>query len=225
MENKTPMNQRKLLIVEDTIAEAIYAQAAAARAGYTEFRAVTTLEEALRELPSYDVVVSDLFFPVGAGSTQAYSARFLPFYEAYKKRAFPEIGQEAQCVREAVKAVAEIFELSPEEYVTKKLPALGYNATFVAQIQDAFAGRKNAGKYQQFLGIEQQVREGTLLPLGIIVSERAQQLGKPVVIVTSTYHHDDAFEPIAGQIPCGYVDTLAKGRKDWKKGLEKLVTN
>ena len=47
---------KKILIIEDDIAEAIYAQAEVARAGSRNFRAVTTLSEGLSLMPGYEAL-------------------------------------------------------------------------------------------------------------------------------------------------------------------------
>ncbi|MCA9458979.1 MAG: hypothetical protein KC550_00355 [Nanoarchaeota archaeon] len=56
----------------------------------------------------------------------------------------------------------------------------------------------------------------------------AKQYEIPTVFVTSTYHHDIAFEPIRNKFDFPYVDTLVDDnhggkRKNWKKGIEILL--
>lgn len=66
-------------------------------------------------------------------------------------------------------------------------------------------------------------QSGEQLPLGILVQNEAKQRGIPTVIVTSTYHHDDAFKAIRSDITAPYIDTLVDDRKDWKSGIEKFI--
>lgn len=216
------MKNKKILIVEDNIAEAIHAQAAVVRAGYTDCRAVTNLHESLEILPMYDFVLSDLFFPSGTQDTQSYSARFSPLYASFKERRFPLLDKRVDVVKRAVAAAAELFEVTPQEYVEKIMPQQGTSPKLIQAAQDALAGRVDSARYERFLGIEQKVKSGELLPLGIILAEHAKERGKPVVIVTSTYHHDDAFEPITSLLPCSYVDTLVDNRKNWTAGIAQL---
>jgi hypothetical protein len=55
-------------------------------------------------------------------------------------------------------------------------------------------------------------------PLGILVAERARDLGLPRVIATSTYHHDSLTQPVqdyCGKIPCQLID-CAKDQPEQK---------
>ena len=89
--------------------------------------------------------------------------------------------------------------------------------------RDSLVVVENSENYVRFLGIEEGIRNGTNLPLGIIASEKANELGIPSAIVTSTHHHDDAFEPVRDLIMVPYTDTLVDGRKNWKGGIELLL--
>lgn len=71
------------------------------------------------------------------------------------------------------------------------------------------------------------MRSRALLACGTEVAKLARHLGLPHAVVTSTYHHDMAFEPLReamNGVP--YVDTLdpATGRKGWHQGIELLRT-
>ncbi len=88
---------------------------------------------------------------------------------------------------------------------------------------DAINGRTDYKGYQKFLKIEEEIRTGKFLPLGIITLEKAKELKIPAVLVTSSHHHDDAFEAVADLIEFPYRDSLFAGRKDWKGGIEELL--
>src|SRR3989344_741122 len=109
---------KKILVIEDNVAEAIYAQAELAKAGLKEFRAVTTLSEGLESIQEYDAVLSDLFFPAGNEPREKYSQRFLPLYEQYKQGRFSKLEDNSLVLR-AVQVGAEIFGVTPQEYVNE----------------------------------------------------------------------------------------------------------
>ena len=213
---------KSVLVIEDNIAEAIYAEAELVGAGIEYFRAVTTLADGLEAIPEYDAVLSDLFFPAGNVSTEQYSQRFLPLYEQFKQTRFQKLGQNV--VLRAVEQCAETFGLTSQEYVEDFMPKLNTPPVLLKAARDALAGIQDSERYEKFLKIEKGIRDGTNLPLGIITSERAYQLGRPSAIVTSTYHHDDAFEPVKSLIKFPYRDTLVDGRKDWKGGIKLLLS-
>ncbi len=210
---------KDVLIIEDNVAEVIYAQAELTAIGL-DFRAVTNLSEGLTAMPEYDAVLSDLFFPAGNISTEPYVQRFLPLYENFKRQRFPKLGQSA--VLNAVKQCADTFGIPANDYVENVMAKLNTPPIVLKAARDALAGIKDSEKYDKFLAIEKGIRDGTNLPLGIIASEIAHQQGRPSVIVTSTYHHDDAFEPVKELIKVPYRDTLVAGRKDWKGGIQLL---
>ena len=212
---------QKILIIEDNTAEAIYAQAELAKAGLRDFRTVTTLSEGLEAMPQYDAVLSDLFFPAGNISTEQYSQRFLPLYEQFKQRSFPNLGKD-NAVLGAVQACADAFSITPQAWIDIMAKMNTHPKTLKAA-RDSLSGIKDSEKYETFLKIEKGIRNGTNLPLGIIATERAQELQIPSAIVTSTYHHDYAFEPVRDLIKVSYSDTLVDGKKDWKGGIELLL--
>ena len=213
---------KSVLVIEDNVAEAIYAQAELAKAGCKNFRAVMTLSEGLVAMPQYGAVLSDLFFPAGNSSTGQYSQRFLPLYEQFKQRRFPKL-REDNPVSRAVEACAKVFGVAPREYVENVLTRMNTPPVVLKAARDSLTGITDSERYEKFLKVEEWIRDGTHLPLGIVVSERANELGIPIVIVTSTYHHDDAFEPVRDLVTVPYRDTLVDGRKDWKGGIELLL--
>lgn len=213
---------REVLVIEDNLIEAINAQTELARAGIEDFRSVTTLSEGLEAMSHFDGVLSDLFFPVGNASDEQYIQRFLPLYEQFKSQRFKKRPSDDVILR-AVKACAKAFEVTPEEYVENVMAMLNTPPVLLKAARDAIAGVDDSERYNQFLKIEECVRNGTNLPLGIVALERAKELGIPSVVVTSTYHHDDAFEAVKGLIDVPYRDTLIECQKDWKGGIELLL--
>ncbi len=212
----------ELLIVEDNVAEAIYAQAEAAKAGFKEFTLATNLEEALKAIPTSGAVTSDLFFPAGNISTEVYSKRFLPFYEDYKTRRFLGARKDTIVLR-AVEACAECFGVTPSQYIEDYMAKMATPKSVLNAARDAVRGITDSANYDKLQTIISQVREGSNLPLGIIVVEEAQKIGIPAVIVTSTNHHSLAFEPVRSLITVPYADNLIEGKKDWAGGLARLV--
>lgn len=215
------MKQEKILVIEDNVAEAINAQTELARAGFREFTAVQTLSEGLEQIQRYNGVLSDLFFPAGNTPTKQYSERFLPLYEAYKERRFKEIKDGP--IKKAVEQVSGIFGVTPKEYEEKIAPLFNHPPAMKKAIRDALAGREDSERYEKFSEIEKAIRDGTNLPLGIIACEAASQYRIPAVIVTSTSHHHDSFEPVRSLIHVAYRDALIEGKKDWKGGVEILI--
>jgi len=215
---------KKILVIEDNTAEAIYAQAELARAGFTDFQAVTTLSEGLEAMPGYEALLTDLFFHAGCLPTEPYTQRFLPIYHAYGERRFKTKGRDV--VLRAVKQCAETFGVTPHEYVEDFMAKVGGHLSTPSNVLKAarasLTGVEEPERYTKFLEIEAGVRNGTYLPLGVIATERARELGIPSVIVTSTYHHDDAFEAVRDLVKVPYRDSLVDGRKDWKGGITLL---
>jgi hypothetical protein len=218
------MAQAQLLIVEDRIEEAIYAQGEAAKAGYTELLVATDLETALKYLPSADRVATDLFFPAGNVSTTDFSKRILPLYEDFKRSRFSK-QEGSQVVLRAVCACAEMFGITPKEYVEIYMPKFNTIPSVLRAARDAVAGINDSVRYNQFLTIEEDIRAGRNLPLGIIVAEEAKEKGLPTIIVTSTNHHDHAFEPVRNLITVSYLDNLVEGRKNWEGAMNYLKNN
>lgn len=214
---------KKILIVEDNVAEAIYAQAEVAKAGFRDFTVSTNLESALYELgnKNYDFVLSDLFFPSGNNDNTRYIEKFLPVYESYKDRRFEKINESGP-ISYAVKACCEALKITPEEYL-KLLPTMTDIPMVITAVRDVVKGVKNSERYEQFLTMEDKIRTGTNMPLGIIVCEKTREKNIPTRIITSTYHHDDAFEPVKNLIQVPYYDTLIEGRKNWKSGIKSLL--
>jgi len=211
-----------LLIVEDKLEEAELARETAKKSGFETIVIAHTLQEAQQYLPEAQRVASDLFFPAGDISTQQYIQRFLPIYEAYRERRFKHISKDSP-VLAAVESCAKLFGITPEDYVENFMAKMNTPACVLKAARDSLVGREDAERYKRFLKIEQDIKEGRNLPLGIIALERAAERNLPRVLVTSTNHHNDAFEPVSSLIGTKYFDTLVNRNKDWESAMRYLI--
>ena len=217
------MTNADLLIVEDNIAEAIYAQGDAIKAGYKNLLVATDLETAQNYLPHADRVATDLFFPAGNVSVTDFSKRILPLYENFKKTNFSE--KASGVVLASLEQCAELFSITPKEYVEKFMAKMNTPKSMMKAARDALAGINDSERYDKFLKIESDIREGKNLPLGILVSEQAKEKGLPTVIVTSTNHHDMAFDVVKTLITVPYFYSFNAGRKDWAGAMHYFTKN
>lgn len=219
------MENKKLLIVEDNVAEAIYAQGDAIKAGFKDLVVATNLAEALEYLPKAQLVASDLFFPAGnipAEQMQKYIQRFLPLYSAYKERSCMT-DLKNNPTRKAIEKCAEVFGVTPQEYLDNYMTKMNNPKILMDMARQAMSGIRDPVRYEKLTKIENDLRKGIGLPLGIIVTEQAREKGLANVIVTSTNHHDMAFEPVSNLLGTRYFDSLVDGRKNWKAGIEYLA--
>jgi len=218
---------KKLLIIEDTPEETQYARDVALRAGYVDITVVSTLSDALETMHNYDIVLSDMFFPAGSMPTEQYSTRFMPYYEAdlESRRRYGEfqpIVQEGDVRMQALERNSRMLGITPLEFIERYMVSvIGEEDSQFAY--DVVAGMTDSKKYAQIQQAHDGIRLGVNLPLGIIAMEHAQELGKPVVIVSSLNHHNYAFEPIRSLLTVPYRHGLVQGKKDWQGGLEELL--
>ncbi len=229
------LENKKLLIVEDNVAEAIYAQAEAVKVGFRNIQLVQTLGkfyEVLNYKRNFDYILTDLFFPLGEVISEFTISDYLlnvtQFYDSYADKIFRKIDKNSSPVLGAVNTVSDVMGISPLTYVSEVLPKLDVPEIVLEKAQDAVYGRENSGKYKEFQTILDKIKSGENFPSGYYVSLAAYEEKIPTVIVTSTYHHDIAFEPIRDRLYCPYVDTMIDDeyggkRKDWKQGLEILL--
>lgn len=211
----------KLLVIEDNVAETIHVQTELERAGISDYKTIATLSEGLELMPEYNLVLSDLFFPAGDVSIEEYSQRFMPLYEEFKQRKFMT---NKTVLKKAIEQCARTFDVTPHDYIEKYMTKVNTPKRVMESAREALAGIKDPEGYEKFKKIEAGIRDGTNLPLGIIATERATELGIPSVIVTSTYHHDHSFEPVRNLISVPYCDTLVDGKKNWESGIEQLLS-
>lgn len=214
----------KILVVEDNEA---FREAARS---YLEFRAgieyARDYEEALSRLSSgYNGAVFDCFFPQKTGS----GIRELGL-SAVEKMALQD--PEEVKIRGIISRVGEILTLDKETLPIIRVWAnssVGYNTNIEPTIRaldrcsralgkDAAAkiARNTFGMFSQdksyarkdyFAALASAIAESEAnQPLGILLAERAEELGLPFVLATSTNHHDILTQPV-----CNYA-----GRKRWR---------
>jgi CheY-like chemotaxis protein len=213
---------KQILVVEDRAEEAKVAEIVLREKGLIPYFIANNLKDALTAIPNSRAILTDLFFPLGGIPHEEYSKRFLPHYEAFADIRYKKNDRNNPLVR-AVEQVSGLFGITAEQYVEKIAPLFNHSKKEIDMITNALAERENFDKYQKYLGVIESVRNGTNLPLGIIVAEEARKLGIPTVIVTSTNHHDDAFEAVRSLAKVQYVDHFVNGRKAWKYGAELLM--
>ncbi len=217
----------ELLIVEDKAEESDHAKLEAKKLGLTNLAVAQNLEQAFNLLDSNpQYIASDLFFPVGNLDVKQYVKKFLPFYEEYERRRFPTF--EASILHKVIKQYENIG-VSMEKYEQDWLPILGkpMGEEYIEMIRDHIHLRKDYSRFVKFQSVKQAIQDESNLPLGISLIERAIEKGIPIVIVTSTYHHDHAFEPVRDSIKVPYYDTLIgvdnNNTKNWQAGIKHLV--
>lgn len=210
----------KILVIEDNIEERLAAEKALAEAGHTEFKSVETLADGLALMPQFDAVLSDLFFPAGDEPTEKYIQRFLPVYETYKRERFFE--KKDSALKDHIYSLAKVLDYTPEQYLYEFICKTSSPET-IKECKEAVLGINDIERYEKFLKIEEDIRNGSNLPLGIIAAERAKELKIPVVIITSTNHHDMAFSPVERMIKGPCLEGLVDGRKYWTRGIDMLM--
>ncbi len=218
------MLEQKLLIVEDKVDEAIWAQHDAVKAGFKDIVVATNLEEAQRYLPNVQRVATDLFFPLGNVVDPArYIAEVLPLYERYL-RSFKRI-PDNPIARAIAQLVIRPENMSKEQFFEEQLVPLffrGWKPGALEQARDGYFEIQNYSRYAKLEKYIAEVKDGKDLPSGIFLAREARRLGIPTHIVTSTNHHDHTFTPVQGLIGSLYVDNLVGGRKNWAEAMQYL---
>jgi len=207
----------RILVVENDQIEVIRAWDELFELKY-DFESADTLaaaEEKLQTRP--DAVLTDLFFSIGPDITRYVGEilEVLPVYEAFVRQRYDSKWMNNP-VRLSLAQVAQTFGMSVEEYVPD---VMGKLDTPQVVMESAKRVVKEQKEYDRFLEFIEEIRTGENFPSGIYVSRMAKELGIPCAIVTSTYHHDTAFEPIRGMLSAPYTDTLVDGKKDWAGGI------
>lgn len=213
--------ENKLLIVEDKVDEAIWAQHDAVKAGFREIVVATTLEQAQRYLPEVQRVATDLFFSLGNVDPARYIAEVLPLYENYLK-SFRKIPNNPVAL--AINQITTRPEgMSKEQFFEEKLKPFFFKDWKPAALESARDGYFEIEHYAKYSKLEKhiaKVKEGRGLPSGVFIAREAKRLGMPAYVVTSTNHHDHTFEPIRSLISTPYVDNLVGGRKNWAAAMD-----
>lgn len=216
------MTNKHLLIIEDRIGEANVAQETAKSLGI-EIRLATDVGSALEEIKLRPAAIaSDLFFPAGNINQEPYIAQVLQIYENYLKTFRPKTDGPLTRVLQFI--FPDQGNLNKEQFfedVIKKYFLKDNPEHIVELTRDAYFGIENYSKYNRLQKQIKEVKEGRSMPYGIFATEEARKLNIPIHIVTSTNHHDIAFEPIRSRIG-KYTDNLVDGYKDWLAAFNQL---
>jgi len=223
--------EKKLLIVEDKQTELDTAIEEAQEVGITKIVTATNLEEALRYIPNISHVASDLFIPAGNLSVESYVQELTPKYIESKERMYPSLNMEEfdhfHCLlleREKIRMKYGDKSNELSKFDSNNLVNLPRSENRLLSL--VLGGKETKEKmlqgHRNMLEVIEDVKAGKNLPLGYFVRKEAKSRKIPSVTVTSTYHHDLAFEPLRFQLE-PYVDNLVEGKKDWKKGFEDLL--
>ena len=138
----------------------------------------TNHDEAIREIytePRMEGAVIDCFFPKVVGSKDLTLG-----YEAIQRmiEADPR-GRKTSPVAKALTQVGDILGRDFAKFAAKNV-RVNYS-----------------GEGDNYWALEQAMKESEAnQPLGILVAERAGELGIPFILATSTYHHDELTQPI-----------------------------
>ena len=213
----------ELLIIEDSIEEANIAQQTAESLGI-ETKLIQDFKSALDEIRSskLSAIASDLFFPAGDINQEPYIQQVLPAYEAYS-RGFKRIDDQplARALRQVANIPAGITKEEAFENI-RELFLRSHSERDIESHRDAWFGIEFYSKYAKLKEHIEGIKQGSGIPYGIFVVQKAEELDIPVHIITSTNHHDVAFEPVRNKIG-DYSDNLVEGHKDWKAGIERLL--
>jgi CheY-like chemotaxis protein len=224
------MIEKTILIIEDNALQLEQARQICEQKGYAVISA-STLADATVLIPQARGILSDLYFPfdteqhrLDETTKKDYLSTSVNLIRAYQERRCPPLDSGANCVRSALGAWQELFGLPSLEAVLEyDLFKKTSSPVIYKAAVDAVRGRTDYDVYLKLQELATGIStESHLPPSGMFVRELAQKHNKPVVVVTSEYHHGLAFEPFAQKIG-NYVDTVKEnGLKDWAIGLENL---
>lgn len=176
-------------------------------------------------------VASDLFIPSGNISTESYIKELLPIYENHDKRIYPLISLEDYAkAHDMLVHFNDLFKTKGAESREYKdylevVCNLEGNLNFAFMLLSRSEEERDKIVFQRhnhLVKVIEDIKAGQNLPLGYFIRKEAKSRKIPSVTVTSTDHHDIAFEPLRDQL-APYVDELVDGKKEWKKGFEKLL--
>lgn len=213
----------KILIVEDQPEEQGVARQTADSLGI-ETRFAGDFETALREIRSGwpKAIASDLFFPSGNIDQQPYLQQVLPIYEGYLKTFKPKT--EGPLVMALEYVFGENKDRTKEEMWNEFIEPVflkNWEDYGKEEVKDAYFGIEFYSRYEKLQKQIEAMKQGREIPYGIFVRKEAEKLKMPCYIVTSTNHHDVAFEPIRDKIG-SYTDYIVEGHKNWERGLRDL---
>ena len=209
--------ENKLLIVEDNLEEREIACTSAKNSGFRNIVTATNLEEALHYIPGVQAVVTDLFFPNGDVNVDSYVQRILPLYVEHAQQR-GKLPRGNVHVLRALEVVSNVFDMTPEQYVENVLSKRYENQRFL--VDHARASLPNFASKQN---IQDFLEDESNLPLGILVTEVAQEYQIPSVIVTSGGGHGGLLQPIMDLVKVPYETHMDGNHKNWDSGLSKLL--
>jgi len=168
----------RILVVEDNPQFREGARTYLATRGDIQVAYATDHDEAIREIdtePRLDGAVIDCFFPKVAGSGDLTLG-----YEALQRMI--EADTNGRKTSPVARALTQVGDLLGREFA--KVAAKNADVNYSAEVDNYWA-------------LEQAMKESEAnQPLGILVAERADELGIPFILATSTYHHDELTQPI-----------------------------
>jgi hypothetical protein len=225
------MTNKHFLIIEDRVEEQEFARQTALTWGI-EARVVGDFETAIEEIQTRwpRAIASDLFFPSGNINQEPYIQRVLPFYEAHLKTFKPITSGPLVMALEHVfggnkdKTKTELWE----EFI-RPIFLKNWREYDIEEVKDAYFGIEFYSKYVKLQKQIEAMKQGIDIPYGIFLRQEVDRLGFtgnchiPFFIVTSTNHHDVAFEPIRDKIGI-YDDGVDEaGHKDWGNAFKYLL--
>ena len=176
---------KKILVIEDN---EIYKSAAQKHLNSKGIDVVSARDysEASSYLasPKIEGIITDCFFPEITGSEK----RDLGYATIEKMAEVDPLGRKTDPLALAIAKVGNIVGTDAVKQMT------------------ANAGAEYRQSVDLYWALEQAVKENEAnQPLGVLVAERAEELGLPFVLATSTHHHDELTQPIQNYV----------GRKHW----------
>jgi CheY-like chemotaxis protein len=218
------MNLNHILIVEDKPEELNVAREIAKVKGI-DTRVAINFKSALEELkfPGLKAVASDLFFPAGDIDQGSYISQILPSYESYLN-SFRKI-TDGPLIKTLNFVFAERGNMTKEQFfeeIMTKTFLKDWDEEGKRQVADAYFGIEFYHNYSKLQKHIEEIKQGRGMPYGIFLTKEAGKLQLPAYVVTSTNHHDVAFQPVRKLLTTDYRDDLVDGHKDWARAFDYL---
>lgn len=205
----------KILLVEDNPRYASSAEQYLTSIGQTVTLAkdYTQALERLRD-PDLDGVISDCFFPEAAGSgkttigkelvgrmaeSDPHERNMIEGLEVLGKYVDLEDPDMRKYARALVhKCQGTDLSRNPIVRALEKISVLGKEATtMIAKNTIGACYQERDAQRDDYRALIRAMEESEAnQPLGLLVAEKADELGLPVILATSTYHHDVLTQPV-----------------------------
>tara|TARA_Y100000310_G_scaffold343510_1_gene451496 strand:- start:3210 stop:3839 length:630 start_codon:yes stop_codon:yes gene_type:complete len=166
----------KILVVEDNLKYAVAAQKYL-ESRNLEIACAKDYDDAVNKLTNFlpNSLIVDCFFPKLTGSKDLSLG-----YEAVQKMLNSD--PEGRKNTPTTKALRKVGNLLGRDFA--KFAAKNAHANYSSEVDN-------------YWSIEQAIKENeSNQPLGILIAEKAEKLGLPFVLATSTFHHDELTQPI-----------------------------